>query len=57
MIIEEQTKQNKTAQKSLLYIKKYLACDKGGIQAKGKWKYFLICDARINVNYFGEKSI
>ena len=33
MIIGELTEQNKTAQNRLPYIKKMLACDKGGVQA------------------------
>lgn len=47
--MEEPTEQNKTAQNSVLYIKKKnSACDKGGIQANGERKHSLIHDAGIN---------
>lgn len=36
MIVEELTEQNKTAQNRLPYIKKNLACGKGGVQANGE---------------------
>lgn len=47
--MEEPTEQNKTAQKSVLYIKKKKsACDKSGIQANGERKHSLIHDGGIN---------